>query len=154
MLYLVCMMNVKKMQASDKEQVISLIEEFSDEKLAEFGVVFKREHVSDHFDLFISNPLLVAFVAEENGKIIGMIAGLIGSKLFASSRTLQEIGWFVSKENRRCGISLLKRFEEEAKALDCEDILMGGFMGDRSCVVYEKFGYKEFQRQYLKKVST
>ena len=143
---------IRKMTSKDKASVLKLIEEFSDDKLSLFGMSFDKKGAGLYFDFMINSESLVAFVAEVDGKIVGMISGVIGSKVFTASRTLQEMGWFVSKKNRGVGIRLLRAFENEGKIRGCSDILIGGFASDPSNEIYKKLGYREVQTSYIKEV--
>ena len=138
------------MQSGDKEDIIRLIKLFFDEKLTEIGCKYSREAAERDFKKF--KTAIRTFVYEKDGKVVGFIGGVVSEKLFSDGLTLQEIGWFVDPAYRRCGIKLLKAFEQYGRNMGCDDIIMIGLEGDKSNSFYKKFGYKEIQTTYRKKI--
>lgn len=143
-------MNIRPATVDDCEGIVDLASEFFQDRLEDIGMHFDRNVSVEQFRTFIGLANIKHLVAEDNGKIIGIIAGFIGPKLFASGNTMQEIVWFVSKNHRRCGLTLLKKFENISKECGCCDIMMVGLNGDPSCDFYEKFGYKLTQKTFTK----
>jgi hypothetical protein len=64
----------------------------------------------------INNPHGCLFVAEENAKVIGFIAGLASVNPVTNLSICCELAWWVDPEYRNCkdGIMLLKAYEDWA----------------------------------------
>lgn len=139
---------IRPMKVDDKAEVIQLAKQFFDERIERDGVMFDANNAALHFDMFIDK--VVAFVCEIDGKVVGMIAGMISQGMFCAGKTMQELVWFVDNEHRSCGMRLLAAFEKYAIDNGCSDILMIGFDGDKVCEFYDIVGYKLLQKTYRK----
>lgn len=137
---------------TDKEQVLELAELFYHERLERAGVMFDYNNAAVHFDLLIKTPGLLALCAEENGEIVGMIAGTASAIIFAKELAMQEMVWYVKPECRKSGLNLLKEFEKRARAMGYERVMMVGMAGDPVLDIYPRFGYVETQRVFMKRL--
>ena len=143
---------IRKMEPSDKQAVIDLAMEFSQERLNDERTYVDPVEASNQFDQFINLPNIVAYVAEENGSVVGMLVLVLSPLIFTSRVVAQEIVWYVNKDHRTCGVRLLKKVEIILKELGCQDIMMTGLDGDHSCDFYERLEYKPFQHSYMKRL--
>jgi GNAT superfamily N-acetyltransferase len=104
--------------------------------------------------LLIENHIL--FVAEAEGKVIGMVGGMLLPWLFNSSViTGHEIIWWVDREYQKTGlgIELLKALESEVAARGASRLQMAHFVHmPYSASIYESLGYKHTESIYLKEV--
>ena len=101
------------------------------------------------------------FLAEDSGKIIGMIAGHM-REYFDIDKTdykcptmgvIEEL--IVSKNSRSCGAgkTLMKKMEEYFKSQNCTHILLGVFgYNDKAYEFYKKQGYHTRMIEMLKKL--
>jgi predicted N-acetyltransferase YhbS len=144
---------IRHLNPEDKDQFISLIEAFFKERLEIDGEQFDIDNASKTFDLMIGMESVLALVAEQDGKIVGTIVGMIGDVLFGKGRMAQEMVWYVYPQNRGCGIRLIKSFESIAKDLGCDSLLMWGMQNDKSNDYYIRSGYKHIQNSYQKRIS-
>lgn len=145
-------MLIRDIKSTDKEQIVSLAEMFFKERIEREGVTFSRNVAETYFDVIMRLPKAVTLCAEQDGEIIGMIAGTFSEIIFAKELALQELVWYVKSDKRFCGIRLLKTFEERAKELGADYIIMVGMSGDDVLKFYPRFDYEELQRQFIKRV--
>jgi ribosomal protein S18 acetylase RimI-like enzyme len=143
---------VRKIEPRDKADILRLAKLFFDERLSRDGVTFCPSSAEANFDMFVTNPAIVALCAEEDGVVVGMIAGFFSRMFFAKELALQELVWYVEPRKRKCGIRLLKEFERAGQALGADVLLMVGMSGDTSIDFYRRMGYAPLQETFLKKV--
>lgn len=134
---------------TDKVQVIDLARLFIDGMIGDY-MAFDEASASAHFDLLFK--VAKTLVYEIDGKIVGLIAGIVSAKYFCSGKSLQELVWFVHPDYRTCGVRLLRAFEQLARDEGCDDIMLTHLDGNDLSGVYEKLGYKKVQITYLKGV--
>lgn len=81
----------------------------------------------------------------------GMLAATVVPFMFGPSIYATEIAWWVSPEKRKSnvGSELLEAFEYWANKVGCEFVTMVS-LDDQVSKIYEKQGYKLFERTYLK----
>jgi hypothetical protein len=100
----------------DKDSVKLLIYEFYEEGLKEFGLSFDWNTLDNTINEFINKHIHI--VAEKENRIVGLIAGVIGTSIFDNKQKLaEETIWFITKEERKGSLAmrLLKAFENECK---------------------------------------
>lgn len=134
----------------DKEQILRLVEMFFKECMEPAGLCYSPETAGHHFDVFIEAPGLLALCAEEEGQIVGLIAGTASAILFAKELAMQEMIWYVEPSKRKCGMQLLQEFEKRSTDLGLHCILMTGFTNSPVPDLYLRLGYKETQKIFLK----
>ena len=130
-------------------------------RLAELGIEFAHKSTQVHrisvdekkiYELTrfaITDPDTLFFVYEENGRVEGLIYGVLARPYFSSDLMLQELAFYAVKPG--CGIRLLTAFEREAVIRGVRIIAVGSkpdFCDLRK--LYEHHGYKQFEDQYLK----
>lgn len=100
----------------------------------------------------------VVFVAEQDGVLTGVIAGIVTNPWFSSKvKIATEVGWFVAKDKRggMTATRLLKAFEQWAEASGADSIGFGDLDGPYAKRL-EKFyavrGYRLTERQYYKSI--
>ena len=136
----------------DKEQVLRLVEMFFKECMEPAGLCYSPETAGHHFDVFIEAPGLLALCAEEEGQIVGLIAGTASAILFAKELAMQEMVWYVEPKNRKCGLQLLREFEKRSTELGVHYVMMIGLSGDPVLSLYPRLGYTETQNVFMKRL--
>lgn len=94
------------------------------------------------------------FVAEVEGRVVGMIAGHVFDHPMLDARFVSEAAWWVDPEHRtgRVGIALLKRLEEWAKQVGATHLAMVAPVGTRVGEFYERAGYQAVEQQFVRRV--
>lgn len=81
-----------------------------------------------------------------------MIAGVASAIIFAKEVAMQEMVWYVEPDKRKCGLKLLREFEQRAKARKLDFILMPTVF-QRSERFYKRLGYRAYQNTFLKRMA-
>lgn len=103
----------------------------------------------------IRRPNGILLVAEENGFVLGAMAGEVAEFPFSYSKYALDYGLFVTKGNRGSVAArlLVKGFEGRAHELGAEDVRLGIMTGgdyERTAKFYERLGYKRTGAQFVK----
>lgn len=88
-----------------------------------------------------------ALVAEERGKIIGMMSGFVVEHFFGHDRVASDYVFYVRPEHRggSAAVRLLRAFEAWALQFDPFEIMPGvttGFQTEKTVGFYRKLGYE------------
>ena len=100
----------------------------------------------------------VVFVAELNGKIIGMLAGMLSEVWFSPSTKFGvELTWWVNEEHRggRAAFVLLKKFEEWCKESGARVAVMSELvLGGEAKVgkILNRLGYRMAECSHIKEL--
>jgi len=146
---------IRKAELKDVPQVVSLVKDFFKESLSDYGLLLEDKTIIETLEHYAKN--LIAFVAEENGKIVGVVGGLIAHSIFDKSQLIgQETIWYVDKDYRNgtIGLKLIKTFEDECKNRGASLIAMvnmGNLNNEILGKLYRHRGYKLMEKQYIKR---
>ena len=151
-------MKIRPFRPKDKDQIISLMREFGDylEKLDAMG----RTQFTKDGSLYFTDKLLSEvrnkngqiFVAEEHGKIIGFIGGIIArqteEELMEAKPAIPGVinEFFVTSQSRRLGIGLklMKKIEEYFKQRGFTLVRLDVFAPNQIARnFYQKHGYQD-----------
>ena len=142
---------IRTITVNDKEQILRLVEMFFKEHMESINSYYSPQHGFEHFDIFINNPAIIALCFEEpDGRIVGLIVGMLSMILFAKELAMQEMIWYVEPEKRKCGLKLFRAFEERAAQVGASRIIVTGFSNTDLVGLYPKLGYIENQRIFMK----
>lgn len=112
------------------------------------------EHLLKLADELIENHVL--FVAEENGELVGMIAGFLSSNIFNPKYVvLQELFWWVVEEKRSSTVAfkLYDAFESHAKEIGVSVINMVSTVYTPTLQKwYKKKGYIPVESSFIKEL--
>lgn len=146
-------MTVRRATKDDVMDIVMLTHQF----LREFKgpLKFDARYFADNLDRIIENDNFFFHVAEDEGEVIGFLAGAKNFVLFSTEPTAIEIGWFMEPafRNGRDSLRLLSSFEQWARDSDCSVISMG----DLSLLqdlgpLYTRRGYELYERTYIKRI--
>lgn len=146
---------IRKAETKDVFAVSVLVKEFFEESLSEYGLLLDNKTIIETLEHYAKN--LIAFVADENGVIAGVVGGLIVPSIFDKSQLIgQETIWYVDRNYRSgiIGLKLIKAFEDECKKQGANLIAMvhmGNLNADVLGKLYRHRGYKLMERQYIKR---
>ena len=146
---------IRETRKEDLPNVLLLIHEFQAEALDSFNLFCDDDKAVKLMEAVWHNSLVMEAIDDPaiQGKIVGVIAGMIGSAMVSTDPVMQELIWFVSKGYRKYGCELLKRFEQLARDRGCKQILMvhlGTSNRDIMERYYTRQGYKLLELQYIK----
>lgn len=145
------MIDIIEIKKSELNSIIPLCEEFS--KVAKQNLV--AIDFINNLNILMDNGMCSVFIAKNENKIIGVIGGLLSNDLFNNELYSLELFWFVSEEDRGCGIKLFKKFEEWSIKNNAKKIVFAhlpNIMPDKLKSFYKKSGYKESETHFSKEV--
>lgn len=140
---------IREITKDDKQQVMRLAELLFKERLAWTGCTFCPETAAFHFDQLVMADGILALGAEKDGVLVGMIAGIASSMIFAKELVMQEIVWYVEPKHRKCGLLLLREFEERSKERGVSFVMMS-MRGDSAFNVFLRLKYFELHKTFLR----
>ena len=106
---------------------------------------------------FMQMPTFLCFVAEEEGGVVGMIAGILSPVYFNHRHVSgEELFWWVSDDApRSTGLKLLTALEERAREMGCGTWQMKSLArlnGERMEQLYTRRGYRASERLFIKEL--
>lgn len=109
------------------------------------------------FSLIQGSPLSsIVLIAEEEGKCVGMIAGVAREFLWSTDKHASEIAWWVDEEHRAGpGRELNKAFVLWAKRLGCKYLHMTVLENkDKKTItnIYKKLKFKPLESAWIKEI--
>lgn len=147
-------MIIRKAELKDIDAVVELTKDFFEESISDYGLTLDDITIRETISNYIIN--LVGIVAEDEGKVIGVIGGMLLPSIFNKNQLIgQETVWYVQKNYRNgsVGLKLIKSFEDECKSRGTDLIIMG-LMGNLNTEIldkyYKKRNYKLLEREYIK----
>lgn len=143
-------------QASDKDLGVwlKLAKEFYAEGFDDYKWGFNDAHAQTTYLLFIQNHL--CFLAEDEGKVIGCMAGVITQHHFNYDFVYyQEAMWYIIPEYRGKGVAsqLLEATEGKCRELGCQKLAVGHPQDQRLDIIdkiFKQMGFKPFEKHYIK----
>lgn len=117
---------------------------------------YDERHTLDKLKQYLD--MFPFYVSEVDGKLNGMMILVYSDALCAPIKFAAELAWYVVPEARRggIGIELIKNAEARAIEDGCQAISMAYMtknMPDVVKSIYEKLGYRESERTYLKRLN-
>ncbi len=130
--------------------------EFWEQTVFVADVPYSEESIIRWLPLMADQGLL--FLAEESTDIVGFIGGL-SAQIYAndSYKSGAELFWYLDPAHRNGGaaMELLKAIENAARASGCTYwtmIALESMQPERVGEIYEKAGYKSFERSFTKRL--
>lgn len=147
------MITIERATLDDIPFILPMLLEFHEESLAHYGLGFEPEDAVKTSEHFIEKQVgLLAFM---DGKIIGVVAGIVTPYFLNHSTTIfQEAVWFVKKEYRsaRVGMELLNLVEKYSDSQGWRLVManMGNLKNDKLKHFYESRGYELLESQFIR----
>lgn len=138
------------------EDVKALIKEFFEEALHEFGIGFNEQAVTNTIALLknqcTTEGYTGGFLAIEDGKAVGLIAGKDVKTPWSNERIWHEVVWFMSEPYRKHGVKLLKEARRKLKAEGFSAIVMVHMVNskaDKLERLYKALGFVPMETNYI-----
>ena len=138
----------------DIKRCVVMAEEFHKIAYGLHGVEFCQFSTYNTFLTCLEHELFC--VADNNGEVVGMAAGLKSPMVMNSAVTVgAELCWWVDPEHRKstAGIKLLKCLENQAKdgGVDVWSMmLLESSNPEAAAKIYDKMGYVKAERTFIK----
>lgn len=134
----------------DVDKAMPIIIAFHREELHKFGFFGDVEKLAEMARLNSEN----SFVAEtDDGRIVGLIAGMIVTSSSDNKPIFHEVMWYVLPAYRNIGLKLYQKMEDACRDKGITRMLMIHMcndFGDRVSKLYEGMGYKAIETHYMK----
>lgn len=149
-------MNIRLFRESDLDQCLELGRIMHEE--SSFRVhPFVPERVAALATVCMTDSRFVAFVAERDGRIMGMFVGLIGDHYFSDATYATDMLLYVHPQDRgsTAAIRLMSTFEKWAVDKGCCEIRVGAATGidpQKTDRFFRGIGYSQCGIQYLKRI--
>ncbi len=140
---------IRQYAGDDFMDVSYLVKEFYKEAIEEYGLKCEIDQVNK----VINDNKSEILVMEMDGKVVGLIAGMLLNYPLQKAKIFQEIMWYVSKDYRRYGISLLRELERRCKERGIHTVIMvamGSSMSAKLDRLYRMSGYRILETHYVK----
>jgi len=150
-------MLVRPVEPADIETCVELGRLLHSESPHYCHLEYSEAKVSSLVEACITQPNFCGFVAEHDGEIVGMMAGVISQHFFSSFSFATDLTVFVKPESRgsTAAIRLITAFCIWAEAMKCNEIRCGvstGIREEASDRMYKKFGFVERGTMYVKHI--
>lgn len=142
-------MIIRKANPGDYGFVLECIKAFHDEAAGEYGVPFREDEALACMSEFVHS----SFIAEIDGKQVGVIAGKDATYLPNGCKIYQEAFWYVVPGKRFIGPLLLEQLEKWCKENGYTAIVMAHLANHKAAsfkAFYEMMGYTPLETHYLK----
>ena len=137
---------------SFRDDTARLCQCFSDESLNEYGLGVDQQRLDEMTEMCKDLALFLLV----DGKVTGLIAGMLVKNLCNGDLALQETVWYMDPEHRSHGKKLMVAFEQLGRDKKAKSIVMGlmcNSMQKRLDIFYKRQGYRPFEVQYLKELN-
>lgn len=135
----------------DLASAVDLSMKFAAETLGEYGIEVLKSDVVAFAEKMIEGQ--VVLVAEEDGKVVGVLAGMITPYVFNTTKTVfQETIWYVEKEHR--GEAGKLPMETLLTLLDVDYTIFANMHNSYAGIIdrfYTKLGFKPFETHWIRK---
>lgn len=150
-------MRVRPFEMLDYEQTLMLARMMHEEST--FSIhPFNEQAVQQLADACVSNPDMVALLAERDGEIVGFIVGFALEHFFSDARFASDLALYVHPAHRgsTAAIRLMANFEAWSRSRNCVELRMGAATGitpEKTDRFYQGLGYSITGTQYVKPIS-
>jgi len=151
-----CAAIIFQAQEEDVGDFLILAEKFYNDGYAGYEWGFNKDHVKITYLLFIKNH--ICYMAQEEGKIIGLLAGIITQHHFNYDfQYFQEAMWYILPEYRSQGIAdkLLEVVTRECASRGCRRMVVGhteNVTPRELATYYQSKGFELFETHYIKDI--
>ncbi len=120
-------------------------------------IEYSREDCAASLTAFMASGCFLCLVAEVDGDILGMAAGVVAPVYFnASHLSGEELFWWVDDDAPQLtGLRLLDGLERAAKERGCDTWQMKSLArlnGERMTRLYERRGYRASEQAFIKRL--
>jgi len=143
---------IRQGEPRDAERVYSIVTQFID--TAKFLCL--KCHDKEKTWAFIVQMLPTSYIAEMDGKVVGMVAGYITTYQLSDDIIYQTLFWWADKDNREVSTKLYKHLESECIAKGVKFLVMG-HMWESETVHLERFynmhGFTKLETHYIRELT-
>jgi len=141
---------IRQGEPRDVERVYNIVTQFIDN--AKFWCIHLVDKTKAY--KFISEVLPTSFIAEEGGKITGMVAGYITTYMLSEDKVYQTVFWWVDKEHKEVSLKLYNALEQACKVTGVKYLVMA-HLWDESVHLerfYNMHGFRKLETHYIREI--
>lgn len=134
---------------ADLPGILELLKEFHAESLDLYKLGLDEKVT----EILMNKLYETSFVLEMEGKIVGVLGGMIANYPLNGELLYQELVWFVNKKYRLHGIRLFRKLEEYCHTNKIKKIgvaLMANSKAKKLETFYERMGFEYLEKHYIK----
>ncbi len=142
---------VRLAKIEDIEPVLLLLKDFHKESLSKYNV-FCDDNVAR---VFMQKCVETSFVLEMEGKVVGILGGMITHYPLNDEKMYYEMVWYVDPKYRLHGVSLFHKLEDYCKEQGIKKIgmaLMANSKATKLEKFYKRLGFELLEKHYIKSV--
>lgn len=148
---------VRRALVSDIPQMVMIGRLFADESgYAKHGVIADPMRLHESLKEILASDTKAAFVADLEGRIVGVAAAAQFSNYFSSAILGIELFWWVSDHTRgsRAAIGLLNSMEQWAREAGCSAFCMVDLaaVDGPAAKIYRRRGYEIAERTWIRRL--
>ena len=144
-------MEIRPGTNADYAEAITLIVEFTEEALAEYGIILDPQKLQKTFD----ELLATSFTAVVEGKVVGIFAGRVGTDVCSDLPVYEEIIWYMNKKYRRHGVKLLRHVMAWCKERGIERMVLAlthNSKAEKITKFYNRLGFKAQETRFVGRI--
>ncbi len=139
---------IRKTEYTDLNKIYEMLDDLSKETIESYGMEFDPKNLK----AFTGPMMNTSFVMEQDGNIVGLLAGSVSQNPATGELMYQESVWYVEKEHRGKGLKLLTFAEDYCRNNNVKFFIIG-HMGSKDARLnrfYERIGFDILEIQYIK----
>lgn len=137
---------------NDLDRLMVLAKEFQDEAPSQHAWDENKARATVAASFDDDNQVIITFKVD--GNIVGMLYGVVTEPFLSYKKVATELAWFVSKEYRGKGATVMVDvFEQWAAFKGADTVIMADIEGVTPLEpLYKKLGYSKLETSYSKEV--
>ncbi len=145
------MTTVRKASQDDVYEILVLAKKFFKE--SKFTYEFDIKALEENLRTILESDKFFLNVIDDEGEIVGFLAGVVTQTLFSPDQVASELAWYVTPSSRgqKSSLKLMSQFEEWSKEVGAKFTCMSDIdpVNDLSDL-YERKGYVLKEKTYVK----
>lgn len=146
-------MNIRRATLEDQPELRAMAKHFIEQSVFKDWIPINEEAIADLVVAILEHG--AGFVADVDGRAVGMIGLVAGPHLISRELYAEEICWWMEPAHRHgtAGPRLLRAAEEWARQNGCQCLKMVAPTTSSVGAFYKRIGFTELETAYLKRLS-
>lgn len=143
---------IRRAEYKDIEPTLELLKDFHSESMDKYNVFCNIDIARQVMTKFVDT----SFVVEIDGKIVGVLGGMINNYPLNDKPVYTEWIWYVDPKYRSWGVRLYKKLEEYCKERGIKQIgmaLMANSKAEKLEKFYLRLGFVLLEKHFIKEIN-